>query len=78
MSDGKRAASAGRLCLGIAEAQVTEDLLVEGDLFNALLSDPQGRAAMAQFLTSGGQTPEGERRLGELAGKLAGELAESG
>jgi enoyl-CoA hydratase/carnithine racemase len=55
----------------LAEAKVTEDLLVEGDLFNALLSDPQGRAAMAQFLTSGGQTPEGERRLGELAGELA-------
>ena len=62
----------------LAEAQVTEDLLVEGDLFNALLSDPQGRVAMAKFLTSGGQTPEGERRLGKLAGELAGELAESG
>jgi enoyl-CoA hydratase/carnithine racemase len=53
-----------------AEAGVHEDLLVEGDLFNAVLSDPAGRDAMTRFLERGGQTPEGERRLGDLAGEL--------
>ena len=33
---------------------------------------PGTRAAMARFLELGGQTPEGERRLGELAGELGG------
>lgn len=65
------ALAAAKRSVLLAEANVTEDLLVEGDLFNALLSDPEGRAAMARFLTSGGQTPEGERRLGNLVGDLA-------
>jgi enoyl-CoA hydratase/carnithine racemase len=53
------------------EAGVHEDLLAEGDLFNGVLSDPAGRAAMEKFLSLGGQTPEGERRLGDLAGELS-------
>jgi enoyl-CoA hydratase/carnithine racemase len=53
-----------------AESGVHEDLLAEGDLFTAVLSDPAGRAAMESFLAAGGQTPEGERRLGDLAGEL--------
>jgi enoyl-CoA hydratase/carnithine racemase len=54
-----------------AEAGVREDLLAEGDLFNGVLSDPEGRVAMERFLALGGQTPEGERRLGDLAGELS-------
>lgn len=53
-----------------AEHGVQADLLAEGDLFNGLLADPQCREAMQRFLAAGGQTPEGERRLGALAGEL--------
>jgi len=51
-----------------AEAGVTEQLLAEGDAFAATLSDPDTRAAMRRFLDAGGQTPEVERRLGDLFG----------
>ena len=53
-----------------AEAGVEEHLLAEGAAFNATLGEPSARAAMERFLSSGGQTPDGERRLGELAGEL--------
>jgi len=46
------------------------DLLAEGDAFNATLGHPRTVAALAAFMDRGGQTPEGERRLGELAGEL--------
>ena len=49
-----------------AEAGVTEHLLAEGDAFAATLGHPETRAAMQRFLDDGGQTPEVERRLGEL------------
>ena len=54
-----------------AEAGVTEQLLAEGDAFAATLGEPSAWAAMERFLERGGQTPEGERRLGALAGELA-------
>lgn len=53
-----------------AEAGVVEQLLAEAHAFNGTLADPQTRAAMEQFLATGGQTPEGERRLGDLAAEL--------
>ncbi len=49
-----------------AEAGVTEQLLAEGDSFAATLGHPETRAAMQGFLDAGGQTPDVERRLGEL------------
>lgn len=49
-----------------AEAGVTDQLLAEGDAFAATLGHPGTRAAMQRFLDAGGQTPEVERRLGEL------------
>jgi enoyl-CoA hydratase/carnithine racemase len=56
-------------------------LRAEGDVAAALLDDVVAEAAfrktpeqfdrIERFLASGGQTPEGESRLGELAGELA-------
>lgn len=53
-----------------AEDHVVEDLLDEAAEFNATLGDPSARRAMQNFLARGGQTPDGERRLGRLAGDL--------
>lgn len=53
-----------------AEDHVVEDLLAEAGEFNATLADPAARRAMENFLARGGQTPEGERTLGRLAGDL--------
>ena len=49
---------------------VEDALLDESAGFNRLLGDPQARTAMTRFLERGGQTVEGESRLGELAGEL--------
>jgi enoyl-CoA hydratase/carnithine racemase len=53
-----------------AEAGVHDDLLAEGNAFSATLGEPDTRRAMQRFLEIGGQTPDGERRLGALAGDL--------
>jgi enoyl-CoA hydratase/carnithine racemase len=53
-----------------AERGVVEDLLAEGVAFQGTLGDPRARAAMERFMAGGGQTREGELRLGELAGEL--------
>lgn len=53
-----------------AEDHVVEDLLAEAGEFNATLSDPVARRAMENFLDRGGQTPQGEKHLGRLAGNL--------
>lgn len=52
------------------EKGIEADLLAESAAFNRTLGDPRSRAAMERFLASGGQTREGELRLGELAGEL--------
>ena len=46
------------------------DLLAETVAFDATLADDETHVRMQRFLDLGGQTPEGERRLGELAGEL--------
>ena len=53
-----------------AEAGVEDQLLAEGRAFAGTLAEPSTRAAMQRFLELGGQTPDGERRLGDLAGEL--------
>lgn len=53
-----------------AEKDVGTDLLAEGAAFNRTLRGPGTREAMERFLAAGGQTVDGERRLGELAGEL--------
>jgi enoyl-CoA hydratase/carnithine racemase len=49
-----------------AEKEVPADLLAEGNAFSATLGGPGAREAMERFLAIGGQTREGELRLGEL------------
>lgn len=49
---------------------VEEALLAESAAFNRLLADPRAQSAMTNFLARGGQTHEGESRLGELAAEL--------
>ncbi len=53
------------------EKDVEADLLAEAGAFNRTLDDPAAQAAMRRFLDQGGQTRDGELRLGELAGELA-------
>ncbi len=66
------AVAAAKASVVRAESDVIEQLLAEGRAFNGTLSDPAARAAMERFLELGGQTPEGERRLGALAGEVGG------
>ncbi len=54
-----------------AEKEVPADLMAEGAAFQATLSGPGTAAAMARFMAEGGQTPEGERQLGQLVAKLS-------
>jgi enoyl-CoA hydratase/carnithine racemase len=53
-----------------ADDHVVEDLLAEAGEFSALLSDPRAVTAMNNFMERGGQTREGELRLGELATEI--------
>ena len=53
-----------------SEAGVEADLLAETIAFNATLGRDVTHERMQRFLDMGGQTPEGERRLGALAGEL--------
>ena len=53
-----------------AERGVVEDLLAEGVAFQGTLGDPGAAAPDGEFMAGGGQTREGELRLGELAGEL--------
>jgi enoyl-CoA hydratase/carnithine racemase len=54
-----------------AEQGVHEHLLAEARGFSATLGDPTTRRALQRFLDLGGQTLEGERRLGELAAEVS-------
>lgn len=53
-----------------ADKAVFPDLIAEGALFQGTLDGPGTQAAMTRFMATGGQTPAGEGRLGELAGEL--------
>jgi enoyl-CoA hydratase/carnithine racemase len=64
------AVAAAKASVVAAETAVVDHLLAEGQAFNGTLPEPAARAAMERFLTLGGQTPEGERRLGDLAGEI--------
>ena len=52
------------------ESAVPEHLRAEAMAFQGTLSGPGTRTAMERFLAGGGQTPEGEARLGVLCGAL--------
>lgn len=64
------AVAAAKACVVRAEGDLVPDLLAEGDAFSGTLGDPRTRRAMEVFLDRGGQTPDGERRLGALAGEV--------
>ena len=64
------AVAAAKASVLLAEAGVEEQLLAEGGAFNATLAEQSTQTAMRRFLEVGGQTPEGERRLGELAEEI--------
>jgi len=64
------AVAAAKASVVRAETAVVEQLLAEAHAFSGTLGDPATRAAMEAFLARGGQTPEGEGRLGALAGEL--------
>ncbi|MEY4158858.1 MAG: hypothetical protein RL743_1353 [Actinomycetota bacterium] len=49
------------------DGDLVPDLLRESGAFNRLLANPESQVAMRNFLARGGQTVEGESRLGELA-----------
>ena len=53
-----------------AEKEIETDLLAEGGLLNATLKEPSARHAMERFLARGGQTRDGELRLGALISEL--------
>jgi enoyl-CoA hydratase/carnithine racemase len=53
-----------------ADGDLVPDLLRESGAFNRLLANPESQAAMQNFLARGGQTVEGESRLGDLAAEL--------
>jgi enoyl-CoA hydratase/carnithine racemase len=53
-----------------ADKPLDEGLVEESFLFQQLIRTESGRRNMARFLEIGGQTPEGERRVGELNAKL--------
>mgnify|MGYP003342320889 FL=1 len=57
-----------------SEGNLHADLVAEAAAFSGTLGNQRAIDAMAAFMTNGGQTVEGELRLGELAGELAGEL----
>ena len=64
------AVAAAKAAVLRAEKGVVEDLLAESATFAGTLADPSTQAAMARFFELGGQTVEGESRLGALAAEL--------
>ena len=67
------AVAAAKAAVLRADLAIEEHLLQEGGAFNATLGHPATVAALQAFLDRGGQTREGELRLGELASELAAE-----
>lgn len=69
------AVAAGKASVLRADKDVVADLIAEAGAFQATLGGAGTREAMERFMASGGQTPEGELRLGDLAGEMGQPLA---
>jgi enoyl-CoA hydratase/carnithine racemase len=54
-----------------AEPDWRDGLIEESYLFQCLLRTPEAPAAMRRFLELGGQTPQGEGRVGQLNGEIS-------
>jgi enoyl-CoA hydratase/carnithine racemase len=67
------ALAAAKRAVLAAEPGWSEGLLDESLAFQQLLRTPEAQRAMRRFLECGGQTREGERRLGALVTELAGQ-----
>jgi enoyl-CoA hydratase/carnithine racemase len=65
------AVAAAKTSVLLAEKGLEADLSTEAALFNGTLKEPSARKAMERFLAAGGQTREGELRLGSLIDQLA-------
>ncbi len=68
----RKAVAAAKASVVRAEQELGNDLLAEATAFSSLLGNADSRDAMTSFLARGGQTREGERRLGDLAGEISG------
>jgi enoyl-CoA hydratase/carnithine racemase len=64
------AIAAAKRAVLAAEPDWTNGLLDESFAFQQLLRTPDAQRGMRRFLARGGQTPEGERRLGALCAEL--------
>jgi enoyl-CoA hydratase/carnithine racemase len=64
------AIAAAKRAVLAAEPDWTDGLLDEGYAFQQLLRTPEAQRAMRRFLERGGQTREGERKLGALCTEL--------
>lgn len=65
------AVAAAKASVLLHDGDLSESLRSEGARFNATLGEPAAQSAMRRFLQLGGQTVDGERALGSLAGRLA-------
>lgn len=66
------AVAAAKAAVVRSEKEIDADLLAEAAAFNATLGQQDAIDAMRRFLEQGGQTRDGELRLGELAGEISG------
>ena len=66
----KEAVRLAKASVNAAELPLEEGLREEAYLFQRLLRTDSAQAKMQQFLAHGGQTREGELRVGELSGEL--------
>lgn len=66
----RHAVAAAKACVLAAEGDLTGDLLAEGWALSGTLGEAPTRTAMQRFLERGGQTVDGEQRLGDLMGEL--------
>jgi enoyl-CoA hydratase/carnithine racemase len=64
------AIAAAKRAVLAAEPDPAPGLLEEGHAFQQLLRTPEAQRAMRRFLERGGQTRDGERRLGALCAEL--------
>lgn len=70
-----KALAAAKAAVLLDEGNLDADLVKEVNAIDGLMGQPETHAALARFLAIGGQSVDGERRLGELVGEIAPGLA---
>jgi enoyl-CoA hydratase/carnithine racemase len=66
------AVAAAKTAVLLQEGNMDAHLVHEANAIDELMSLPDTKARLQRFLDLGGQTPEGERRLGDLVASAAG------